>query len=160
MKFFLTVATVLATVSLAGCASSNRALDSKLAQEPPVKNSNQLSQEADQLIRDDQYMTPEQKTKVQALRESAKSQFSQIEQHELRLRTVLLEELLSPNYNLDEVAMIKTRLKDLEGQRLALSFKMIDDTKTILGRDQTESHRKLLRAMLNEPPETIDHRLE
>jgi hypothetical protein len=161
MKNKIPVALLFASLAITGCAGQ-KALDAKVAKEPAVQNSAELHLKADRLLQEDKSITPEQRQKIQELRASVQPQLAEIGQHELRLRTVLLEELMSPNYSIDEVALIKKRLKKLEDRRLALTFKLVDDTTSILGHDQAQKHRKMLRAMLNEKEvhDTAGHSLE
>ncbi|MGZ6359223.1 MAG: hypothetical protein ACXWP1_08725, partial [Bdellovibrionota bacterium] len=70
-----------------------------------------------------------------------------ISSQSLKLRSVLVEEILSPNYSLDEVGMIKGRLKKLEDKRLSLMFDGIDQANTILGR-KAQQHARVMRELL------------
>lgn len=140
---------LFALIAFAGCASTNKTIDTKVAQETKVSNSRELRNEVDQLIQNDQQLTADQKTKLLALRQSISAQTIAINRQELRLRSVLTEELLSPDYSIDEVALIKKRLKKLESQRLSLLFSGIDQGAEILGRKFSNGSR-MMRAMMEQ----------
>jgi hypothetical protein len=87
---------LLVTLALSACASTDKTLETKMAQEAHVKNNRDLRKEADTLIQNDQQLSPDQKASLTALRKSISDQTDSINKQELRLRSVLTEELLSP----------------------------------------------------------------
>jgi len=141
--------TLLAILALAGCSSTDKVLDAKMAEETKVSNNRELRFEADQLIQNDPQLTAGQKTKLLALRQTISAQTAAIDKQELRLRSVLTEELLSPDYSIDEVNLIKKRLKKLESRRLSLLFDGIDQGAEIVGRRSTNGP-SMMRALMEQ----------
>lgn len=134
----------------AGCASSgSRELDQKISQEPPVESRRQVQTEADQKIATDSQLTPDQKARLSALRTSVSAQLDDVSRQSLKLRSVLIEEILSPNYSLEEVSLIKSRLKKLEDKRLSLMFDGVDEANKILGRHAPQN-RRMIRELLED----------
>jgi hypothetical protein len=143
-----TLALALACLA-AGCASSrNKALDERLAQEP-AQTRKALQAEADQKVAEDSSLSADQKKQLAILRSSVSKQLDDLSAQSLKLRSVLVEELLSPTYSLDEVNLIKGRLKKVEDQRLSVMFDGIDKANSILGR-QAPQNRRMMRALLED----------
>jgi hypothetical protein len=140
---------LLATLALTACAGADKKLDTKVAQESQVKNNRDLRTEADSLIQNDDQLSPDQKAKLTALRQSISSQTSALNKQELRLRSVLTEELLSPDYSIDEVALIKKRLKKLSSRRLSLLFDGINQGNEIMGKTY-KNRSPVMRAMMEQ----------
>jgi hypothetical protein len=140
---------LLVTLALSACASTDKTLETKMAQEAHVKNNRDLRKEADTLIQNDQQLSPDQKASLTALRKSISDQTDSINKQELRLRSVLTEELLSPDYNMDEVALIKKRLKKLSSRRLSLLFDGVDQGNAIMGKTY-KNRSPVMRAMMEQ----------
>ncbi|MGZ3650201.1 MAG: hypothetical protein ACXVB9_20535 [Bdellovibrionota bacterium] len=138
-----------AFAALSACSGTQKAIDTKVAQETAVKNNADLRSEADRMIENDAALNADQKQRLTALRTSISAQTSDIAKQELRLRSVLVEELLSPNYSIDEVALIKKRLKKLEKQRLSLLFNGVDQANAILGH-LAHTRSPMMRAMMED----------
>ena len=67
----------------------------------------------------------------------------------LELRSVLLKDILSTNYNHKEVGLIKNRMKKLEEKRLTMIFDALDKANVIMGRQASENHL-LMQELLRE----------
>ena len=146
----LTLLTLLAGLAAVGCASTpNPALEARIAQEPPVADRQQLQKEASKLIESDGDLTAEQKTRLEILRTKLSADLDQISVQSLKLRSVLVQDVLSPGYSLDEVDLIKNRLKKLEDKRLTVMFEGVDQANSILGR-QAAHHSHMMRQLLEE----------
>lgn len=140
-----TVALILLTTA---CASSaTKSVDQKLATQEPTHTRADLKREASKLIESDADLSADQKQRLDILRSKVGSQLDDMGQQSMKLRSVLIEELLSPSYSADEVAEIKSRLKKIEDKRLAVIFDGVDQANTILGR-QAQQHRGVMREML------------
>jgi len=139
----------LAFAALSGCSGTQKAIDTKVAQETNVHNNADLRSEADRLIENDADLNADQKQKLADLHTSISAQTREITKQELRLRSVLVEELLSPDYSIDEVALIKKRLKNLEKRRLSLLFNGVDQANSILGH-LAHTRSPMMRAMMED----------
>jgi dsDNA-specific endonuclease/ATPase MutS2 len=123
-----------ACIGIYGCSSTNKILDKKLAEEPAITRS-ALQTQANESVEADTRLSQEQKQKLTELRASLTSQIDEINQHSLKLRSILLKDLLAAKYNGDEVVLIKTRMKKLEAERLNVIFDAAEKTNLILGRE-------------------------
>lgn len=131
-----------AALVLVGCATGgvNQQLDKKIAQENSVKSRNDLRADATQDLKTAR-MTPEQKAKFEKLRDAFTKQDNAIRDSSLKLRAVLVKDLLSTNYSVDEVDVIKNRMWDLENKRISLIYGAIDEANKILGHFQPEDQQ-------------------
>jgi hypothetical protein len=134
----------------ASCSGTrSKELDKKLTDQPAIQSNQQLQRETDQEIAQDSHLSPDQKAKLEALKTKISSELDQNSKQSLKLRSVLVEELLSPEYSVDEVDLIKSRLKKLEDMRLSLMFDGVDQASSILGR-QASQHRQMMNDILKE----------
>lgn len=134
-KYNLGIPCLLVAMALQGCATSSiHKLDEKLGQEQAVTTRTELRAEAGQTIEKAQGLTPEQRQALESLKTTAGAQIDQYGQQSFKLRAILVKDLISTNYDMDEVNLIKARLSDLEDRRLNVIFDAIAKANTILGR--------------------------
>jgi len=128
-----------------GCATAklNRQLDEKLAQETSINGRKGIQAEAGQLIKEAPSLTPEQKKDLEILGKSLSSQLDEITKESLKLRSVLVKDVIS-NYDSREIDLIRDRLQQIEDRRLRLIFSVVRKTNAILGR-QSAATDKLTR---------------
>lgn len=134
----LAMASTLALpLTLQGCAQTavQKRVDTEVAQENTVNTRSELRAEADQTIKTAPGLTDEQRTRLLALRTATSAQSDELRLQSLKLRSVLIKDLITTNYDQDEVALIKKRMRDVEDQRLSLVFKAVEDANVILGHD-------------------------
>lgn len=132
--------------SFTGCAHSalNQRVDAKLVREDNVKGRADLQGEAQRFIQSDAKLSNDQKAKLAALLELTKSQTDEVIQRSLKLRSILIKDLLAENYDQNEVDLIKKRLGDVEKQRLNLMFVAVAQANTILGHQTLLEHQALM----------------
>lgn len=134
-KYNLGIPCLFVALALQGCATSvKHNLDQKLGQEQAVTTRTELRAEAGKTIEQAPGLTPEQRQALESLKSTAGAQMDQYSQQALKLRAILVKDLLSTKYDMDEVNLIKARLSDLEDRRLNVIFDAITKANTILGR--------------------------
>lgn len=127
---------LLLCLALVGCAApGGKKLDAKVANETEVSRPADLHEEISQLIKTEPGLSDVQRARLLQLQANTIARTSDLRDHSLRLRSLLMEELLSPGYDADEVGLIKGRLKKIEKQRLALLFDSVEQANQILGHD-------------------------
>jgi len=131
-----------------GCAHGDlqKKLDDKLSKEDVVKNQADLRFEINQLIEKAPDLTDDQRTRLRDLSRETSSQVDDIWSQSLKLRSVLIKDLINSNYDEDEAELIKSRLKDLEGKRLNTIFGAVNKANSILGR-QANQNQPLVRGL-------------
>ena len=124
-----------------GCAhtATEKKLDQKLAEQSAVKSSSELGLEADQMINSAVGLTAEQRTQLVLLRETTRKEMDQLRDESLKLRVVLIKDVVSKQYESKEVSLIKKRIKKVENKRLQLIFGAIDKANKILGREAVQN---------------------
>jgi len=128
---------------LQGCAHSpiDDQLDKKLANEPAAETRAQLSVEAGQQIAADKELTPEQKSKLAAIGKQTRAKTDALREESVKLKMVLVKDLLASNYDSTEVDLIKKRIRDNEQAKLSEYFKAIRETNILLGRWASRNQR-------------------
>jgi sensor histidine kinase regulating citrate/malate metabolism len=128
---------VVAAVSISGCAHRevSARLDEKLKNETPVKSSAELSAEATQVFNSIEGLTAHQKQGLVEVHNDVKKNMVFYREQSLKLRSLLIKDLASPDYDSAEVDLIKKRLKTVEHDRLSSLFDGVDRVNAILGRD-------------------------
>lgn len=120
--------------------ANNRKLDDKLFNETNVNSRSDLRTEAKSSIDNAVNLTNDQKEKLTELRRSVNRQSDEFNQQSLELRAILLRDLLSAQYNPQEISLIKSRMRKLESRRLSLIFDAADKANIILGREAAINH--------------------
>lgn len=138
-----TMALGLLTQGCTHSSKSSRELEEKVSNESNVTNRQELRQEAKETLDNAGSLTPEQKAKLLALQADAQSKIDALNQESLRLRSVLIKDVMATNYNEREVNLIKRKLKDVENKRLATIFTAVEDANKILGR-KAEYHSDVM----------------
>jgi hypothetical protein len=150
VKIAMIAAVVLALPAI-GCATSKtkKALDNKLSQEAQVQSPKVLQEEASSLVDKNPNLTTEQKTKLHDLREQTRQQMDEIQRDSLKLRAVLIQDVLAQKYNPVEVDLIKRRMAKLDSKRTSVIFDAVDKTNRILGRNLVDGRDLILMHMIN-----------
>jgi len=123
---------VMGILALQACATSaDRKLDERVKSEPPVQNSEELSQRAKTTIEQDPSLSVEQKKKLNNLRESVSTELKGLRQQSLDLRALLLKDF--EEHNDQEMSLIRNRLQKLYNQQVSLIFDSIKKANKIVG---------------------------
>ena len=130
---------------LQGCASTTqKKLDEKLSMEKEVPTQAELSKEAGQLIEKAPGLSAEQRAKLASVRDKLQREITAMRDESLKLRSILLKDVISANYDQDEVNLIKQRLESVEKKRLSTIFDSIREANAILGH-QAPEHERIIR---------------
>jgi hypothetical protein len=144
----------LVILFLGACASTpnaakvNERLDEKLSQEVQVKDRAGLSAESKDLIENSKGLSVKQKALLLTLRESTQKKLEQMRTESIKLRAVLIQDVLSPKYNHAEVDMIKNRMTRLEQNRVGFIFDTVDKINSILGHDEVDNKDLIYEQMM------------
>jgi hypothetical protein len=153
MKIVLVTLLVLPLVGCASNASKN--VDDKIWQENGVGSRKDLQEESFRLIHDEPGLSPGQRDRLALLSSTMTQKLDVINLESVRLRSVLMKEVLAPDYKPNEVEVIKTRISGLEARRISTMFNGIEEANSILGRTPVEN-RRVLRAFITDGRTGID----
>jgi hypothetical protein len=132
----------LALVTLQACSHApQRQLDEKLSAEQPVKNTAELSTEAGAVIQASTTITADQKAMLLSLCDTTRARLAELRTESLKLRAVLIRDVVAAKYDAKEVTLIKKRIKNVEDQRLTVTFDAVDAANRILGREVADRTR-------------------
>jgi len=136
--------------ALGGCshAALDQRINEKVAQESAINNRAELHTEAEKLIETAPGLNAEQRSGLLGLSKATRSQVDLIIATSIKLRSVLIKDLIATNYNEDEVETIKDRLRSLEDKRVSVLFDSIGQANTILGND-AQVHAAIIHAFID-----------
>ena len=144
---------VLASLAmLCGCASApEKKLDSKIAEEPPIQNRQALQAQNTQLIASAPGLSDDQKAKLNSLRDSIRAKTDALSEEALKLRSLLIKDLLMTKYDSREVELIEKKLRKVENDRVSAMVDGVKKANVILGHQVDPTHEPLMREILTEP---------
>jgi hypothetical protein len=131
--------------ALQGCASTRieREVDRRIQSSSVVVESSAREDMVKKEIMTAPDLTQVQRDKLLALQAKTHARSKVIIDESRKLRMLLLEDMLSSNYNADEVAVIEDRLQKLSKKRLNLVFDAVDEARWILGKPNPRSQKLL-----------------
>ena len=136
---------VLLSVGAVSCASNSAKLvDQELATEAPVKDRQQLKTKIGQLIENTPDLSGSQKKELYALREKTDQKITSANEESLKLRSLLINRIISQADNSDEVNELKGRIYDVEKKRIQAIFDAINECNHILGKMTTNRNQFMM----------------
>ncbi len=94
-------------------------------------------------------LSDEQKKSSSNYNESTNKQVQELRDESLKLRSLLIQSVLAPKYDRNEVMAIQRKIKKAENKRLAVMFDAVDKTNGILGRPtRAEADQRMVDQMI------------
>ena len=122
-------------ILLGGCTHKiEKEIEKKVSQEANINTQSDLNAESEKVLESAKGITEEQRAKLIALREKTRSLTQEQSKESLRLKAVLMKELLASDYNRQEVNMIKNKIQKVENKKISILVDAIKETNSILGR--------------------------
>src|SRR4051812_48398290 len=114
------IVVILAATLLPSCASTdlNRRLDDRLAEEGSIKTRKDLDSKASALLQQTPGLTASQRDRLAGLKSSVQEKLQANSKESLKLRALLVEDVLSPGDHSAEIAELKSRLRKLARERV------------------------------------------
>jgi len=154
LRATLAAAALFATlpILLQGCAHSaiDQSIDDKMARQSSVKNRADLNNEAGGLIQNAPGLVEAQRKQLSDLRTKTSAAMADLSDQSLRLRGVLIQEVVALDCDLEEVQAIKDRLKRIEDKRLSIMFDAVDQANSILGHGAPLPREQIINSMMIE----------
>jgi hypothetical protein len=134
----------LLSVGLLGCAEGRvqRQLDAKLLKENSVRSRSDLAAEFDQLVKVSSALTEEQRERLIHLKSNVVVESNQLSERSTRLKSLMVKKLLVADSSPDELALIKSKIIEVESERLSLVFNALGRANTILGHWQPQQDKE------------------
>ncbi|MGZ3650202.1 MAG: hypothetical protein ACXVB9_20530 [Bdellovibrionota bacterium] len=131
------LAPIFLLAALQACASSaqNKQLDAKVAAETDVPSGKALNEKESKIVSNTSGLSADQKEKLDALRQHVHDKLSAIAAESVKLRSVLIKDVLTDKPNHKEISAVKHRLAKLSDQRLDTIFDAANQTNELLGRN-------------------------
>lgn len=137
------VAMCMLGLFLIGCAtpSQKKSLDVKVGHEPVSLEEGDEQQQVGWIIQTSPELTEEQRANLLSLRDSTRSKLAELNQDSIKLRAVLVKDIVDPSVKRSEIKLIKRRLRALEDKKLTVLFEAVDRAEKIVGRNWTKAAR-------------------
>lgn len=125
-----------AAAGVTGCSHGreNKRVDARVVTET-VDSPAKLDAQAKQLITHSPKITPVQRDKLMVLRQQTRTEMDRLGEESIKLRALLIEDIVSANYNEGDVRVIKKRIREVEGDRISTMFNAVERANTIMGRE-------------------------
>jgi sugar-specific transcriptional regulator TrmB len=138
---------LLQSAILVSCSSPTHNVDEDLKKEPTPNGRKELGESASRLIDEAQNITSDQKARLYQLQARIRNELDVAQGESLKVRSLIVKNLISPDYQERKNRELKRRLRELEGQRLTILLNAVDDANRILGNTNQKNDR-ILRQML------------
>lgn len=128
---------IVLSVMLVSCASkqeNQKNIEAKVANEN-VTSGAELNTSLHKIISESNTLSEKQKKDLTKIVEDTRTQNQQLQEESLKLRLVLIKELISTKVNPAEVKLIKKDIKKAEAKRLKNMFAAIDQISRIVAKD-------------------------
>lgn len=139
IKYTSTFFAIVLTILLQGCATSEKKIvAAKVATMPDIADSKEAQQQQDFQVDTASGLTDKQRAEIRQLRSSSRDQLNKIQEDSLKLRQILINDLVAQDYDskkAKEVEFVKARIYKLDKSRTKLRFVTIEKLQKILGRD-------------------------
>ena len=138
---------VLAILLLTGCASKmDKKIDSMLAKEPDNLTTRTLASEAVTAEEEISDLSKEQKALIDDLKVNTGKQIGALKQVSIKLRSLLIKNVLSTDTDLSEQQALMNRIRSTENKRMSVMFDAVGKANNILGHNALQ-HRLLVERM-------------
>jgi hypothetical protein len=150
MKLYQPIVVILALSLVSACANApSKKLDEKISQEGSVQQNADLDKEADTLFKNAPGLNDVQRAQLAKIRISLQARRADLHKESLQLRSVLVKDIVSGTEHVEEIKLIKNRLREIESKRLDILFDSIDQADHVLGKYAAE-HQKEMEDTLRE----------
>lgn len=137
----------LSLASIFGCSSqSENVLDQKIA--ALQVSGTQLDDEFSKDLAASTTLSDEQKSKMKSLRKNTLKQITEFNDAILKLKIVLIRDLLSSNFEQEEIDLIKSKVQNIEEKKMAVFLGAIKAANELMGK--TETNEKIYRGFARE----------
>jgi len=141
IKFGIPLITLIALLAQ-GCAHTvEKKLDQKEALVSSEETNTDVLKEGAGAVENTPGLTPEQRVEIRSLWDKTHIQIATIGQESLKLRMVMIKDIVSPVPKAAEVNLVKKKIAGLEHEKISVYFSAIRQTNRILGRWGSENER-------------------
>jgi hypothetical protein len=140
--------------ALTSCASADldRKLDERLARSPDIRTRKDLDAKVTALLDKTPGLSPKQRSALNDLRASTQTKLRDLNQESLKLRGLLVDDLLARDSRAPEIETLKARLRKLSKERVDVLFGAVNGANEILGRNALVREAMDLQLMEDETP--------
>lgn len=134
MKMWVVLAMLFVVTSCASYKEEQEKVRTKVSQEN-ISSGQELNTTLHEVINHSKTLTDEQKEKLRKIVDDVRAQNQALQEETLRLRLVLIRELISENVSQKEVKVIKKNIVKAEDMRMKNTFRAINEITQIVKKD-------------------------
>ncbi|MGZ3653204.1 MAG: hypothetical protein ACXVB9_15160 [Bdellovibrionota bacterium] len=136
--FILPTILCLIGAGLQSCASTelNQRLDEKVARESTIKSRKDLDAKAAGLMINTPGLSDQQRERMKTMKTQLQAKLKALNGDSLKLRALLIQDVLSPGNPVQEINEVKKRLRKNSQARIDAIFSAVDEANDVLGRNQ------------------------
>lgn len=154
------IALTMTTLALQSCTHGSGEIVEEIAR-TPVTTPAELKEQADATIESMPGLDPIQRAKLLEIRKNASDQSNLLQIESLKVRSLILKEVMNQTYDPNKIDDLKKRLKKVENQKLNLTFSSIEEANKVLGREtEPERRRKIFETLVGPPPRSLKSQIE
>lgn len=134
---------MIAGLGVVGCAhpGTEARLDTKVNQETTIRNEKDLRLTSDKAL-DESRLNENQKIRIRELRTEMGRKIAGLREESIRLRSLLVKDVLGEKYNKREVASLQRRIRANQDSQLSILFEGVEQANAILGRQSNADARE------------------
>lgn len=125
---------ILSVITFGCVHRAEKEIERKVAVQSPVSNVQEFSDESDKIINEADNISDAQRAKLVVLRRETLYKIEQKDQEEMRLRLVLLKEILKNDDKQIEVNLMKQKIKKLNKEKYNILMSAMKESNRILGK--------------------------
>lgn len=131
---------LLAFVFALGCShKTEKEIQRKVSEESHVQTIEDFTEASDKVINEAQGISDAQRAKLVVLRRETLEKIDQQDQEEIRLRLVLLKEILDFDENRFETNLVRQKLRKVHAKKYSLLMDAVRETYAIIGKPYVDS---------------------
>jgi hypothetical protein len=152
MNFFNLVAAICTITGLQACASMdmNKQLNEKISKESSIKSRKDLDAKATGLMANAPGLSGQQRQRMNAIKAQLNSKLKDLNEESLKLRSLLLQDVIASGDRTQEVNAVKNRLRANSTARIDAIFNAVDQANDVLGRNELISEAMDMQVMEDE----------
>lgn len=148
----------LTTLGCAHKTPEERQVERRIASEPQIKDKAALETRNDRAIDQAMGLSDEERHKLTVLRDSNRARVDALSEESLKIRSLLVQDIVNPDSDPSEITLLKNKLKETENKKVAIYLEGIDEANSLLGRrtHPIEQRERIMRVFMEPRVPKVD----
>lgn len=136
-----------------GCAHKSpqdKQVDRRIVAEPELEGKAALELRNDRALENATGLTPSERQKLTQLRDATRAKLDALSEESLKIRSLLVQDVVNPDSDPSGITLLKNKLKDTENKKVSIYLEGIDQANSVLGRrtHPIEQRERILRNLM------------